>query len=115
MTKYEANDYKTDEHGCTHYAYFTLNLIEIEPDKFFTPNGDGVNDKWMVEGIETAPNAHVMIYDRYSKLLYKCKGSDFQGWDGNYNGHGMVQDDYWYVILIPETNETLSGHFTLKR
>lgn len=115
MTKYEANDYKTDEHGCTHYAYFTLNLIEIEPDKFFTPNGDGVNDKWMVEGIDTAPNAHVMIYDRYSKLLYKCKGSDFQGWDGNYNGHGMVQDDYWYVILIPETNETLSGHFTLKR
>lgn len=115
MTKYEANDYKTDEHGCTHYAYFTLNLIEIEPDKFFTPNGDGVNDKWMVEGIDTAPNAHVMIYDRYSKLLYKCKGSDFQGWDGNYNGHGMVQDDYWYVILVPETNETISGHFTLKR
>ena len=49
------------------------------------------------------------------KLLYKGKGSDFQGWDGNYNGHGMVQDDYWYVILVPETNETLSGHFTLKR
>ena len=115
MTQYQDSTYKEDEHGCKHYAYFTLNLIEIKPDLFFSPNGDGVHDRWMVEGIETAPNAHIMIYDRHSKLLYKCKGSDFQGWDGNYNGHGMVQDDYWYVILTPETNETLSGHFTLKR
>jgi gliding motility-associated-like protein len=115
MTQYQDSTYKEDEHGCKHYAYFTLNLIEIKPDLFFSPNGDGVHDRWMVEGIETAPNAHIMIYDRHSKLLYKGKGSDFQGWDGNYNNHGMVQDDYWYVILVPETNETISGHFILKR
>ena len=115
MTKYETNDYRTDEYGCEHHVYFTLNLVVITPDIYFTPNGDGVNDKWMVEGIESAPNAHIMIYDRHSKLLYKCLGSEFQGWDGTFEGHHMVQDDYWYVILIPETNETLSGHFTLKR
>ena len=115
MTKYETNDYRTDEYGCQHHVYLTLNLVVITPDIYFTPNGDGVNDKWMVEGIESAPNAHIMIYDRHSKLLYKSIASEFEGWDGNYNGHGMVQDDYWYVILIPETNETLSGHFTLKR
>ena len=82
---------------------------------FFSPNNDGVNDLWLVEGIETAPNAYIRIYDRYSKLIYQCKGADFKGWDGNYNGHGMVQDDYWYVISIPETEEQISGHFTLKR
>lgn len=110
-------DYKeaTNFYGCPHLVSFTLNLFSLEPDKFFSPNGDGVHDRWMVEGIETAPNAHIMIYDRHSKLLYKGKGSDFQGWDGNYNNHGMVQDDYWYVILVPETNETISGHFILKR
>jgi gliding motility-associated-like protein len=69
----------------------------------------------MVKGIETAPSAYIMIYDRHSKLLYKSIGSEFEGWDGNYNGHGMVQDDYWYVIQIPETDEILSGHFILKR
>lgn len=115
MTKYEANDYRTDEYGCNHSVYFTLNLISIEPMIFFSPNNDGVNDLWLVEGIETAPNAYIRIYDRYSKLLYQCKGADFKGWDGNYNGHGMVQDDYWYVISIPETEEQISGHFTLKR
>lgn len=115
MTKYEANDYRTDEYGCNHSVYFTLNLISIEPMIFFSPNNDGVNDLWLVEGIETAPNAYIRIYDRYSKLIYQCKGADFKGWDGNYNGHGMVQDDYWYVISIPETEEQISGHFTLKR
>ncbi len=115
MTKYETNDYRTDEYDCQHHVYFTLNLVVITPDIYFTPNGDGVHDKWMVEGIESAPNAHIMIYDRHSKLLYKSIASEFEGWDGTYNEKNMVQDDYWYVILIPETNETLSGHFTLKR
>lgn len=87
----------------------------LEPDIFFTPNNDGLNDLWKIKGIENAPNAHIMIYDRNSKLLYKSVGSDFKGWDGNYNGHGMVQDDYWYVILVPENDDTISGHFILKR
>ena len=115
MTQYTESATREDEHGCKHTVNFTLNLVELEPDLYFSPNDDGVHDKWMVKGIETAPSAHIMIYDRHSKLLYKCLGSEFQGWDGNYNGHGMVQDDYWYVIQIPETGETLSGHFTLKR
>ena len=115
MTKYEDKKVATNLYGCPHEVYFTLNLIAIEPEIFFSPNEDGVNDRWMIKGIESAPNAHIMIYDRHSKLLYKSVGSEFTGWDGNYNGHGMVQDDYWYVIQIPETNETLSGHFILKR
>ena len=115
ITKYE--DYKeaTNLYGCPHLVSFTLNLVGIKPDVFFTPNADKINDKWMIEGIESAPNATIMIYDRYSKLLYKCKGADFKGWDGNYNGHGMVQDDYWYVILVPELDQQISGHFILKR
>jgi gliding motility-associated-like protein len=90
-------------------------LPVITPMKFFSPNGDDVNDLWLIDGIESAPNAYIRIYDRYSKLLYQCKGSEFGGWDGKYEGKDMVQDDYWYVISVPETEEQISGHFTLKR
>lgn len=90
-------------------------MPELKPMIFFTPNNDALNDLWLIEGIEGAPDAFVMIYDRNSKLLYKCKGEDFTGWDGKYNEKDMIQDDYWYVITIPESNKTLSGHFTLKR
>lgn len=105
----------TDKNKCVNSNEFAISIPKLTPDIFFSPNNDGVNDLWLIEGIETAPNAYIRIYDRYSKLLYKCKASDFKGWDGNYNGHGMVQDDYWYVISIPETEEQISGHFTLKR
>jgi gliding motility-associated-like protein len=105
----------TDKNECVNFKEFTISIPKLEPMKYFSPNNDNLNDLWLVYGIETAPNAHIMIYDRHSKLLYKGIGSEFQGWDGNYNGHGMVQDDYWYVIQIPETEETLSGHFILKR
>lgn len=116
LTKYEdTNSLMTNTYGCQHFVHFTLNLVGLTPDLFFSPNGDDVHDKWMIGGIESAPNAHIMIYDRHSKLLYKTVASEFEGWDGTYNEKNMVQDDYWYVILVPETNETLSGHFTLKR
>ncbi len=90
-------------------------LPVITPMKFFSPNGDDVNDLWLIDGIESAPNAYIRIYDRYSKVIYQCKGSEFGGWDGKFEGKDMIQDDYWYVISVPETEEQISGHFTLKR
>lgn len=105
----------TDKNKCVYANEFTISIPKLEPMKFFSPNNDNLNDLWLVHGIETAPNAYIRIYDRHSKLLYQCKGSEFQGWDGKYETKDMVQDDYWYVISVPETEETLSGHFTLKR
>lgn len=105
----------TDKNKCKSSKSFNIHIPKLEPMIFFSPNNDGLNDLWLVKGIEDAANATIMIYDRYSKLLYKCKGADFKGWDGNYNGHGMVQDDYWYVISIPELEQQISGHFILKR
>lgn len=105
----------TDKNKCVYSNEFTVSIPKLEPMKFFSPNNDNLNDLWLVHGIETAPNAYIRIYDRHSKLLYQCKGSEFQGWDGKYETKDMVQDDYWYVISVPETEETLSGHFTLKR
>lgn len=105
----------TDKNKCVYSNEFTVSIPKLEPMKFFSPNNDNLNDLWLVHGIESAPNAYIRIYDRHSKLLYQCKGSEFQGWDGKYETKDMVQDDYWYVISVPETEETLSGHFTLKR
>lgn len=104
-----------DKNKCVYANEFTISIPKLEPMKFFSPNNDNLNDLWLVHGIETAPNAYIRIYDRHSKLLYQCKGSEFKGWDGKYETKDMVQDDYWYVISVPETEETLSGHFTLKR
>lgn len=100
--------------GCKSFRMFTIVPTPIIPDKFFSPNNDGVNDRWNVVGIEFYPNADIQIFDRFGKQLIRYKGSDL-GWDGNYLGNPMPTTDYWYIIYVAEINETLSGHFTLKR
>lgn len=88
--------------------------VKLNPMKFFTPNGDGINEKWLVEGLENYPDAEVEIYDRFQRRLLKVKGKDFTGWDGYYNGRPMPTDDYWFLIITYGYNETITGHFLLK-
>jgi len=79
--------------------------------KFFTPNGDGINDIWEISGTITH-KYHIDIYDRYGKLLKQLQTNS--GWDGNYNGKPMPSTDYWFRITFDD-GKTESGHFSLKR
>lgn len=89
-------------------------LVQIP--KFFTPNGDGINDIWYIKGIRPlTPNANSMvsIFNRYGKLLIQFPAFA-NGWDGTYNGQQMFADDYWYVIELGD-GRTAKGHFSLLR
>ena len=83
--------------------------------KYFTPNGDGFNDSWQVQGIseEFQPNTKILIFDRYGKLIKELNPLGL-GWDGTFNGSPMRTNDYWFVVKLQD-GRTLKGHFTLKR
>lgn len=91
-------------------------VVVIGIPKFFTPNADGYNDYWKINGVDRLFNSKTVafIYDRYGKLIKELKGDDTTGWDGTSNGTLMPTDDYWYVIHL-EDGRTTRGHFTLKR
>ncbi|WP_411767761.1 T9SS type B sorting domain-containing protein [Winogradskyella sp. A3E31] len=88
-------------------------LFLLYYDKFFTPNGDGVNDLWKVINSARDEDIEIEIYDRYGKLLHTMLFYD-RGWDGNYNGTPMPTSDYWFKVVRSNGN-THFGHFTLKR
>lgn len=83
--------------------------------KYFTPNGDGYNDLWKIEGISQyfSPSTVTYVYDRFGKFIHKIFALD-DGWDGTYNGTPLPSDDYWYVINL-EDGRKVKGHFSLKR
>ena len=83
--------------------------------KFFSPNGDGINDYWNVLGVSEnfQPKTRVYIYDRRGKLL-KDLSPLSKGWDGTYNGLTLPQDDYWFHVYF-ENGKSYSGHFSLLR
>lgn len=104
-----------DEDGCRADTIFQTNKYEVVVTPMVTPNGDGVNDKFEIKGLEKYPNSEITLYDRTGKKLLSTIGEKFEGWDGTYLGHPLPSTDYWYEIFISELDKTYIGHFTLVR
>ena len=67
-----------DPQGC---GSVSEQIVVVGFPKFFTPNGDHVNDEWQIEGISTLENPVISVYDRYGKLLKQMNSSSL-GWNG---------------------------------
>lgn len=102
--------YVRDIENCT---IDSSQFIVLDYPKFFTPNGDGFNDTWLIKNLDLYPNAELSIFDRYGKLLHQIKGKDFL-WNGIYNGSILPASDYWFRLILDQNN-TIKGHFSLKR
>jgi gliding motility-associated-like protein len=81
---------------------------------FFTPNGDGYNDTWRINNLELDyPNATLLIFDRYGKLIKQIATSG-EGWNGTFNNQLLPATDYWFTLTL-ENGRIIKGHFALKR
>lgn len=88
-------------------------VVLVDYPDFFTPNNDGFNDTWHIQGVEKFPNAIVYIFDRFGKLLKKIS-SDHIGWDGFFNGKNLPSSDYWFTANLGD-GRNFKGHFSLIR
>jgi gliding motility-associated-like protein len=98
-----------DLNGC---APTLETIFVVDYPKFFTPNGDGINDFWKIENLNQ-PFAKIDIFNRYGKLL-KQIGSVGNGWDGTFLGSPLPATDYWFTLFL-EDGRIIKGHFALKR
>lgn len=80
---------------------------------YFTPNGDGVHEKWQIKYSILEPQLKVQIYDRYGKLITSF-GAMHDGWDGTLNGMQLPSTDYWFVVTRADGRE-YRGHFAMVR
>jgi gliding motility-associated-like protein/uncharacterized repeat protein (TIGR01451 family) len=105
-----------DQNGCEAIAEIYMEFMEIEFPNFFTPDGDGMNDKWIPDNIEGFPDVLIKIYDRYGRVVEEMTRNT-QGWDGDYDGKPLPTGDYWYVVRLKgeQDNREFVGHFTLYR
>ena len=108
----DKNSYYTYDYGCG-IAEVKISIIGYK--KYFTPNGDGINEKWKILGIDFDFNkdSKVYIFDRYGKLLKQLDPLS-EGWDGTYIGKPMPATDYWFRTYLEDGRE-FKGHFSLVR
>ncbi|MFD2566793.1 YDG domain-containing protein [Pseudotenacibaculum haliotis] len=81
----------------------------------FSPNGDGVNDGWVIENITAFPNNTVSVYSRSGKLVFKKKGyqNDWEAVSNQINNSGLENrlpvGPYIYVIDLGDGGRPLRG------
>ena len=109
--------YVRDKNGCGLVQETIEQDITLDGfPKFFTPNGDGINDFWQFVPPATLtqnPLEVIYIFDRFGKLLIQIDPVS-AGWDGNYQGNPLPSSDYWFRARSVNNNE-VTGHFALKR
>tara|TARA_B110000046_G_scaffold64198_1_gene71691 strand:- start:8273 stop:12280 length:4008 start_codon:yes stop_codon:yes gene_type:complete len=92
------------------------NPYEFIPSAF-TPNGDGINDFWVVPGIEAFPKSELFIYNRWGDLVYESIPYENK-WQGESNkgtarGKKMGDGTYYYVLKTND-GDPLKGTIELK-
>ncbi|HIF14835.1 MAG TPA: T9SS type B sorting domain-containing protein, partial [Bacteroidetes bacterium] len=108
----------TDNNGCIATDSITIFIKDlaalIKGVTGFSPNGDGINEFWIIDEISTYPNASVSIYNRHGNLIYKT--TNYQNnWDGTKNGVAVNEGVYFYVIDFNDGSNFKTGYITLLR
>ena len=105
----------TDSRGCQSQD---ITYIKVSPPikipNTFTPNGDGINDHWNIDGMIAYTNATIDIFDRAGQSIYHSIGYN-KAWDGTYNGKTLPPGTYYYVINTKYNDQVLSGPVTIIR
>ncbi|PKH52611.1 hypothetical protein CXF68_18730 [Tenacibaculum sp. Bg11-29] len=63
--------------GCVAEDTITVFVTPLEKDETkygFSPDGDGINEYWEIDGIENYPNNQVLIYNRWGDLIFETTG-----------------------------------------
>jgi gliding motility-associated-like protein len=110
----------TTSQGCVATDSMVVTVVPycIKPMEAFTPNGDGINDVWLVtNGTGCLDKAKAQVFNRYGAKVYEA--NDYKNnWNGTYNGKPLPDGTYFFVItykLINGKDEYLKGNVTILR
>ncbi|WP_113653876.1 gliding motility-associated C-terminal domain-containing protein [Pedobacter namyangjuensis] len=79
----------------------------------FTPNGDGVNDTWIIPAIERFEKIKLEVMTRYGEKVFEA--NSFKSWDGKFKGNDLPVGTYFYILYLGDTAQKFSGWVLLTR
>jgi gliding motility-associated-like protein len=105
--------------GCMTQQNFVILQSEFDYDPDFktqnilTPNGDGHNDVWKIDILNSIRPARVSIYSRSGLKVFESTNYN-NDWGGTHNGNPLPEGSYFYVIEGAR-GQTFKGTITLLR
>ena len=103
---------ETDDGNCINADEIVI--IECVENLFIpntiTPNSDGENDFWIIEGLEKYPGNSVIIMNRNGSEVFKK--TDY---DNSWNGESLPSTTYYYVVELNDGISFFKGTITIIR
>jgi gliding motility-associated-like protein len=91
------------------FAQVTITVIcDLEIPNVFTPNGDGLNETFVIGNLELYPNSKMIIYNRWGRKVYSSDNY-LNDWDGD----GLSDGVYYFVLDVPAKPEKVHGTVTI--
>ncbi|WP_299434687.1 gliding motility-associated C-terminal domain-containing protein [uncultured Maribacter sp.] len=112
------NDYSIITIGGNNDILETYNLLELD-NYYMTPNGDGVNDFLVIDGIEESPNNNLQIYNRYGVMVFSKNNytNEFDGYSNRSSvitkNDGLASGIYFYIITLNDLRQKHQGYLYL--
>lgn len=111
------NVFSTAPNGCERNDSIVVIVLRFNVPNGFSPNGDLVNDLFVIPGIE-AFNAKLTVFNRWGDIVFESSKYE-NNWDGTCGaplcmGKGpLPEGTYYYSITV--SNNQIDGFTTIKR
>jgi gliding motility-associated-like protein len=112
----------TTNEGCSVTAEVMVSVVcdSMFVPTGFSPDGDGTNDTYVIDGLNKYPGNNIFIYNRWGNLVFKKKDYDnsFNGTSnvaGVYLGKQLPNGTYYYILDLNDGKKPQQGYITMKR
>ncbi|MBN2893764.1 MAG: gliding motility-associated C-terminal domain-containing protein, partial [Bacteroidales bacterium] len=78
------------------------NIYEFKIPNYVSPNNDGVNDLWLIEGVELLEGFALTIFNNIGEIVYTSDNYD-NTWDATFNNKELPNGTYFYIFSDGET------------
>ena len=103
--------------SCVKFDYVTVFVKgAFKIPNTFSPNSDGLNETWVIPGIENYPENAMVILNRFGHELYKSSPYTIaNSWTGNYNDKPLPEGVYFYILDLGQDKGIRKGTISIIR
>lgn len=94
--------------------------IELAVSGGFSPNGDNINDLFIINGLGKYPDNTLSVFNRWGSLVYQSSPYN-NDWGGKSNENGILfgkelpTGTYFYILELNEEIDPFKGSIEIKR
>lgn len=102
-----------DSNAGDNEAIGTVKVIALKIPNVFTPNGDGLNDRFEIRGLELYPENRLIIFNRWGNEVYSAKT-----YTNDWDGANLSEGTYYYIFELRLHSghwQTFKGFVTVMR